>query len=333
MRRRKGIWLAGALLAAQFLSGCSIGGKEVILTSGMGNRDVFRIDGVTFSLTEAKVYLANFQNIYGKTYGIDLWEQKFQNGKLKQYVKDVALSEMTRIVCMDLLAKEQEISLTEEEMEDVKRAAKTYYDSLSQAEKTYTGAGLADLEGMYEDYALANKVYHVLTEGVNAEVSDDEARIMEAMQIYLKDENKAGEVKEKLSDGEDFAAVASNYNQKTAIEISFGRREMPPEVEEVAFELDDGEVSDCIPTEEGYYYIKCINKFNEELTDANKSNIVEAREKAAFDDVYEAFISGLSSNLNERVWGEADLITDGSITTDSYFETIDNVLDKAAYIY
>jgi len=111
----------------------------------------------------------------------------------------------------DLLAKEQEISLTEEEMENVKRAAKTYYDSLSQAEKTYTGAGLADLEGMYEDYALANKVYHVLTEGVNAEVSDDEARIMEAMQIYLKDENKAGEVKEKLSDGEDFAAVASNY--------------------------------------------------------------------------------------------------------------------------
>ena len=83
MRRRKGIWLAGALLAAQLLSGCSIGGKEVILTSGMGSRDVFRIDGVTFSLTEAKVYLANFQNIYGKTYGIDLWEQKFQNGKLK----------------------------------------------------------------------------------------------------------------------------------------------------------------------------------------------------------------------------------------------------------
>ncbi|MDE6904899.1 MAG: peptidyl-prolyl cis-trans isomerase [Lachnospiraceae bacterium] len=333
MRKRKGIWLAGALIISQLLSGCSIGGKEVILTSGMGNRDVFRIDGVTGSLTEAKVYLANYQNIYGKTYGIDLWEQKFQNGKLKRYVKDVALSEMTRIVCMDLLAKEQEISLTEEEMEDVKRAAKTYYDSLSQAEKSYTGASLSDLEGMYEDYALANKVYHVLTEGVNAEVSDDEARIMEAMQIYIKDESKAGEVKEKLDTGEDFAAVASNYNKKTAIEISFGRREMPPEVEEVAFELDDGEISDCISTEEGYYYIKCINKFNEELTDANKSNIVKAREKAAFDDVYEAFISELSSNLNEKVWREVDLVTDGSISTDSYFKTIDNVLDKASYIY
>lgn len=333
MKKAKGKWLAGMFLTAQLLSGCSIGGKEVILTSGMGNKDVFRIDGVNGSLTEAKVYLANFQNIYGKTYGIDLWEQKFQNGKLKSYVKDVALSEMTRIVCMDLLAQEQEISLTKEEIEDVKQAAETYYATLNQAEKAYTGASLADLEGMYEDYALANKVYHVLTEGVNAEVSDDEARIMEVMQIYVKDESKSGEVGEKLKAGEDFAAVASNYNQKNAIEISFGRGEMPPEVEEIAFELDDGEVSDCIATEDGYYYIKCMNKFNEELTDANKSNIVEAREKAAFDDVYEAFISGLSSHLNEKVWKDIELLTDGSIATDSYFETIDNVLDKASYIY
>lgn len=333
MRKVKGKWLAGFLVAAQLLAGCSIGGKEVVLTNGMGSRDVFKIDDVSLSLTEAKVYLANYQNIYGKSYGIDLWEQKFQNGKLKRYVKDVALSEMTRIVCMDLLAKEQEITLTEEEIQEVKKAAETYYDSLSEAEKSYTGASLADLEGMYEDYALAHKVYHVLTEGVNAEVSDDEARIMEAMQIFLKDESKAAEVKQKLDSGEDFAAVASNYNQKTAIEISFGRGELPSEVEEIAFELENEEVSDCISTDEGYYFIKCTNKFNEELTDANKSNIVEAREKAAFDDVYEAFISGLSSSLNEKVWGEVSLVTDGSITTDSYFEIIDDIVDKASYIY
>lgn len=333
MRRKKGIWLAGALITAQLLSGCSIGGKEVVLTNGMGNKDVFKIDDVSFGLTEAKVYLANFQNIYGKSYGIDLWEQKFQNGKLKRYVKDVALSEMTRVVCMDLLAKEQEISLTEEEIEEVKKAAETYYNSLNEAEKIYTGASLADVEGMYEDYALAHKVYHVLTEGVNAEVSDDEARIMEALQIFLKDENKAAEVKEKLDSGEDFSTVASNYNQKYAIEISFGRGELPAEVVNVAFELDNEEVSDCIPTEEGYYFIKCINKFNEELTDANKSNIVEAREKAAFDDVYEEFISGLSSSLNEKVWREIEIVTDGSIITDSYFEVIDDIVDKSSFIY
>ena len=137
---------------------------------------------------------------------------------------------------------------------------------------------------MYEDYALANKVYQSLTQSVDEEVSDDEARIMEAMQIYVKTQDKAEEVSAKLAAGEDFAAVASNYNQKPVIEITFGRGDLPEEVEKAAFELDDGAVSDCIQTDDGFYFIKCINKFNEELTDANKSNIVDAREKMCIRD-------------------------------------------------
>lgn len=328
MRNRNGIWVAVALLALCFLSGCRIGGEKIVFTSGVGRKDVFKIGDVSANLTEAKVYLANYQNIYGKSYGIDLWERKFQNRKLKNYVKEGVLSEMTRIACMDLLAREQDIALTEEETAEIGKAAETYYNSLNEAEKSYTGAALADIESMYQDYALASKVYHVLTDGVNAEVSDDEARIMEAMQIFVKTRKQAKEVKKKLKDGEDFAAVASNYNQKSVIEFAFGRGELPKEVEQAAFELDNDEISDCIETEEGYYFIKCINKFNQELTDANKSNIAEAREKAAFDDVYESFISGLSSSLNEKVWKNIDLVTDGSITTDSYFEIIDEVVAK-----
>ena len=44
----------------------------------------------------------------------------------------------------------------------------------------------ATIEKLYENYALASKVYTSLTTGVNEEVSDDEARVMEAQQIYVK---------------------------------------------------------------------------------------------------------------------------------------------------
>ncbi|MBC5713514.1 peptidyl-prolyl cis-trans isomerase [Roseburia sp. BX1005] len=319
--------LAGVLAVSVFFAGCSIGGKEIVVTSGVGSKDVFKIGGDSCNQTEAKVYLANYQNIYGKSYGIDLWEQGFQKKKLKQYVKEVALSEMTKIICMDLLAEDQEIALTTEEKARIKDAAAKYYESLNEAELTYTGASQSDIESMYEDYALANKVYQSLTQSVDEEVSDDEARIMEAMQIYVKTQDKAEEVSAKLAAGEDFAAVASNYNQKPVIEITFGRGDLPEEVEKAAFELDDGAVSDCIQTDDGFYFIKCINKFNEELTDANKSNIVDAREKAAFDDVYEEFVSTLASNLNESVWENIPLVTDGSISTDSFFEIIDMTID------
>ncbi len=325
--KKKKYMLPGAVFMAIWLGGCSIGGKEINFTKGLGSQDVFRIGDASCRLTEAKVYLANYQNIYGKSYGIDLWEQGFQEQKLKKYVKETALSDMAKIACMDLLAEDRKISLSEEELQSIKEAAETYYKSLNEAERNYTGASEADIVSMYEKFALANKVYQSLTMGVDEEVSDDEARIMEAMQIFVKSREEMREVKKRLSAGEDFAAVASNYNQKPAIEITFGRGELPKEVEEAAFELDNEEISSCIKTEDGFYFIRCINKFNEELTDANKSNIVEAREKAAFDDVYEEFVSGLSSKLNEEAWEEITLVTDGSVTTDSFFEMIEGAME------
>lgn len=316
------------LVFTLLVSGCSIGGTDVVITSGVGNRDVFKIGGVSYSTKVARVYLANYQNIYGNSYGINLWEHGFQTEKLKTYIKEVALSEMTQIVCMSLLAESQKISLTEAELELAKGAAKKYFDSLKPEEKEYMGVSEGDIRKMYEDYALAQKVYQALTKSVNEEVSDDEARIMEAMQIFVKTEDKADLVAQKLSAGEDFATLASNYNQKANIELTFGRGDMPQSVEEIAFELDDNGISGSIPVEDGFYFIKCINKFNEELTDANKVNIVEAREKAAFDDVYEKFVSGLASNLNERVWNDIELKIDGTIQTNSFFKVIEEAIGQ-----
>lgn len=327
MYEKKKKALAGLLAAACLLGSCKIGGRQVVITGGLGNQEVFVIGGEACKLTEAKVYLANYQNIYGKSYGIDLWEQGFKTKKLKRYIKEVALSKMTKIVCMDLLAKARDISLSKEEQKTVHEAAKAYYGSLNEAERTYTGASEADIADMYENYALANKVYQSLTEGVNDEVSDDEARIMEAMQIFVTGQKEADEVAAKLAAGEDFAAVASNYNQKPAIEITFGRGELPIEVEQTAFELDNEEISPCIAAGDGFYFIKCINKFHEKLTDANKYKIVEAREKAAFDDVYDEFVLGLSSSLNEKVWNDITLITDGSIVTDSLFTVLEEAME------
>ena len=182
----------------------------------------------------------------------------------------------------------------------------------------------ATIEKLYENYALASKVYTSLTTGVNEEVSDDEARVMEAQQIYVKDQSRAGEVQaSRLANGEDFRTVAADYNEAAQIDITFGRDEMPKEVEDIAFNLNDDEISGSIATEDGYYFIKCINKFNQELTDANKVKIVKKREKEAFNDEYDAFVADLSSSLNEKVWDELELKTDGTITTNSFFEVLD----------
>ena len=305
------------------LGGCQIGNRQIVVSGSLSDKQVFKIGSATCGVKEAKVYLTNYQNIYGMAYGLNLWEHDFGDDSLTQYVKDITLEELTHVVCMDLLAESQEVSLSEEEKADVASAAKEYYASLSEDEIAYLAVTESDIAEYYAHYALAQKLYRSLTNGVNDEVSDDEARVIEIMQIYVTDETKAAEVLSKLKNGDDFASVANNYNQLSSIQVTVSRDELPVEVEKVAFDLDNGEISDEIPVDHGYYFIKCLNKYDEELTEANKSNIVEKREKEAFDDIYNEYVSGLSSYLNQNLWDELELDTDASIATDSFFEVFE----------
>lgn len=198
--KRKGIAkvAACACCMAVILSGCQIGNKEIVVSGSLNNKQVFEMDKTACGLKEAKVYLTNYQNIYGTAYTIDLWQHDFGDDSLTQYVKDITLEELTRVYCMDLLAQSQEMTLSEEELLKVSEAAKEYYGSLSEEEITYMGVSEMDIEEYYTHYALAQKLYNSLTDGVNDEVSDDEARVMEIMQIYVTEKTDAWEVRQKL---------------------------------------------------------------------------------------------------------------------------------------
>ena len=301
MRKRWAMGMTACACALSIaLTGCQIGNKDIVVSGTLSSRQVFTLDKSACSLKEAKVYLANYQNIYGTAYTIDLWQHDFGDASLLDYVKDITLEELTRVYTMDLLAQSQEVTLSEDET-------------------AYMDVAETDIVEYYTHYALAQKLYHSLTNGVNEEVSDDEARVMEIMQIYVTDEDRAHEVEQKLAQGDDFASVANNYNELSAIQVTVSRDDLPDEVEEVAFQLDDNAVSGMIAAGNGYYFIKCLNKYNEELTEANKSNIVEKREKEAFDDVYNEFVASLSSRLNTDLWDGIELTTDGSIQTNSFF--------------
>lgn len=321
MKRKKtaGI-IAGVLLTAVLMSGCQIGNKDIVVSNTLNQKQVFKIGGMACGLKEARVYLTNYQNIYGTAYGVDLWEHDFGDDSLVNYVKDVTLGELTKVICMDLLAESREMELTEEELGKVSEAAAEYYASLTEEETAYLDVTENDINEYYRHYALAQKLYNSLTDEVNEEVSDDEARVIEVMQIFVTDSADAMEVKARLDNGEDFAAVANNYNELPSIQVTAARDDYPEAVEEVAFSLDNDQISGMITAENGYYFIKCLNKYNVELTEANKSNIVQKREEEAFDDEYNEFVSELSSKINEDLWSALTLNTGEEITTDSFFE-------------
>ncbi len=317
--------MASALMAAVMLTGCQIGNTDISFDVKHTNKHVaFAVNGTECSMKEARLYLCNYKNLYGNEYGVNLWNYDFGENSLDEYVKDVTVDEATRITCMSLLAEEQEISLTEDEKKLAAEAAAEYYDSLNDEEKSFMGLSQADVKQIYEKYALANKVYNSMTAGVDSEVSDDEARVMNIQQIIVSDEEKANQIEAALQSGDEFASLASTYNEAGSVEANIARDTYPEEVENTAFELENDEVSGKIAASDGkFYFIKCINKFDEELTEKNKEHILEKREKEKFFDAYNDFVDNAEFELNSQLWDSISLVDEKDITTDSFFKVYD----------
>ena len=267
------------LASATLLTGCSIGGKEIVLDiNTTNNHTVFSVDNMKCDKTEALIYLANYKNLYGTMYDVNLLETD-DASNVEKYIRDVTVDELTRIYCMVSIAKQKKITLTDKEKSSVSKAAKEYYDSLNEAEKKFTKADLSDIESAYEHYAIAQKLYNSLSKGVDTEVSDEDARVIHIQKIFVKSK----------------------------------------EVEAVAFELGHGETSDMITTDDGYYFIKCISKLDREKTEQNKVTILQKRQQEQFNDDYEHFVKKAGFSLNNDLWNSISIKAEKDVKTSSFF--------------
>ncbi len=333
------------------VSGCKKNGPEIVLTSGLTQEEVFRVNEKVCTKTEFMVWLVNLENGYGDLFGNKLFklETDEDGTTVSQKYKDSVLAKLSQIKAMSLMSKSQGIVLSKEEETRIKEAATEYYSSLSELEiRSMNNVRETDIETIYTDLVLANKVYEKLTQSVNPEISDDEARSVSIRSILIKnyriDSNgnqikynmeemndaykRAFDIYSRIQAGESFDILASDYNEDEKSMYSFGRGEMPKPIEEAAYNLSEGEVSSIIETEYGYHIIKCISNFDSEQTDISKTVIVEKRREEAFTDEYSKFASSLAVAINEKLYEKIRYIRTQGVDCSSlldvykkYFET------------
>jgi foldase protein PrsA len=85
--------------------------------------------------------------------------------------------------------------------------------------------------------------------------------------------------------------------------------------------MENDQISGPIDTGEGYYFLKCLDKYNQELTDAHRISMEEERRKIAFDQVYLDFAGNLSWELNQKAWETVKIDEKEAISTRNFFIT------------
>ncbi len=325
MKKRLAIFLSLCAAVSVIFSGCAVGDTTVRFGSGPGVFNVFSIGNMACSRAEALVYLANAKNLYGIVGDVSLWSDDYPTASLEEGVKNNVLGHLTRVYTLDIYAQKKEIELADIELSRVSDAADEYFESLSETEKEYFGVTRDDINEMYVHYATAMKVYADLMNQVDEEVSEDEARIMDAYVLFTSDENDAKKVKKELKDGKDFMSLLTTYGQGDTGLLSFGRGTYDESVEEKMFSLDDEEVSGEIRGADGYYFVMCMDKYDDELSEANKASIVTRRKEEVIENIIKAQYNEFDSQFDKEFWDQLE-IRDEGIETDSFFSVLESHL-------
>lgn len=347
IRKKCGPIVIALMMVCTTLSGCANSDKsnlefdtKIVLTTGFAKDEIFRIEKASCTVPEMMVYLMNTKNEYEETFGKQIWEVTSNGETLEENIKETVLARLARIKAMNLLAAQKEVTLSQEELQQVSQAAQSYYESLGEEQAKLLGVDLELVEQMYAEYALSDKLYQYLIADINLEISDDEARTITVEQIFIKtyslDEKgekvpytqqgkvaaleQAKAVLKLAQDGEDFKALAAEYSDDSTITYSFGKGVYEPVFETAAFNLATNQISDIVETENGYHIIKCISTFDKEETDRNKIKIIEKRRQEVFNDEYSKFVESLTKNMNNKLWAEISFLEEEQVTTNNFYD-------------
>ncbi len=352
MKRYRGLVIILVIIAAILSLSCGRSKEDeqqIVLTTGFEENEIFFIGEQKCYLPELNVYVRTSQSQYENVFGQEIWERNIGNETLEQYLKRMALYRLARIKAMKLLAAERGIELDEEEIKKCRKAADEYMGSLSESDKQLIGADDELIFNMYSEYALADKVYQSITEDVNPEISDDEARTITVKQILIKTFFKdlsgnrieynerqkqeayarAETVLKRLQAGEDFDSLAERYNEDSQVVYSFDKDSNLPETfKNKAFEMETDEISGIVETPFGYHVIQCINTFDREETDENKLKILSRKKEEVFSKVYDSFVQTQYSGINDELYNSVSYDRTVLEGKESFFDVYNRIFEQ-----
>lgn len=325
------------VMATTVLSGCGLKSDTPVVGDlfGLKSDEVFVVDKLICSVSEAKLIILNSANKYKNDFGgIVDWSQKLEKTTLGDFVKDEVKNDISITYTMAALADKNNVTIDDAEKTSIAAAAKEYYNSLTDEEKDYTTATEETVETLFTNYYKAKKAYNTLTANVGEEISDEEARVIKVQYIHIdttktktnKATKQLEEVISLVNGGyQTFAKEAKQYSDDELVTKTIKKNEATQDYEIAAFDLANEEMSSIITQDDGLYLVYCENSYLKDETAQNKSAIIESTKNSAFSKVYDNYISDVKSDFNTSAWDDIALPDGENMVSTNIMDVFDTI--------
>ena len=324
---------AAGVLAAVSVTGCSGSIYTAAVVATVGDEEFTPGAANFYSRLTQGEYETYYASMMGMT-AEDMWAQEYdEDTTFEEQIKDSVMESLEDMYVLSQHAADYDIALTEEEESAISDAAEQFEADNTDAAKEAVSGYKKDIEKVLELVTIQNKMDSAMKEGVDEEVSDEEAA-QKSMQYVLfsytttddsgnstelTDEEKeelkttAQSLADRTAAGEEFATVAEELGAE-AQTATFDSESTSPNEDLIAAAdalQNEGDVTELVETDSGIYVAELTSLLDREATDAEKESIVEQRRQDQFDSLLEEWKDAIEIEVNDRVWNKVDFIDQG----------------------
>lgn len=323
MKKRMAGVLALLFVMTTALTGCS--GNNTLDSTA----EAMNVGGVSVPLGEVNFYLryqqAQMQSFYGSYFGEDFMNQDLMGlgTPYGETVRDTVVETLQEYYVVEAHAEELGISLTDEEKNAAAEAAKAFLSANDSKTLNAMTADEATVTHVLEMMALQNKVYNDRAATIDTEVDpkeaaqkrisyvmastagtsdadgnmtdlteDELAEKKELMEAILSEAKESGDLK-AAAEAHELSATSTTYGKDDSV--------LNDAVKEAADALTDGEFSDVIEAETGYYIVYMENTYDEDATETKIQSILSQREREAYEAWYTPLEEASEITTNEEL--------------------------------
>lgn len=316
------------ILAVSSLTACDTKSDTPIIGGivGLDDNQVFEVDELVCTVPEYKLVYMDTANKYKNDFGTKVKPtDKISSEKtLEDFINNQVKEEITVKYTLAAMAGKKGIVLSDDEKTEISSKADEYFMKLTGAEKEYTGATTQDVETLYTNYKLADKIYEQITAAAGEQISDEDARVIKIQYIRMnagktkesKIKSTFEEIKGLVKGGyQQFSREAKQYSEDIQFEKIIKKNEATKDFEKQAFNLNKEDISKIIKDGENYYLVYCVNNYLKEETKANKEKLIKNAKDEYFNQQYNAFLEEAEVDFNTSAWENIEMSTDTTNTS------------------